>query len=450
MGKDKKQFVCNECGAFNLQWSGQCVSCKSWNTIEEEIISKDHYNSAIYDYDDSPQVLTKVSEKTHNRISTGLSELDNTLGGGLVIGSVVLVGGDPGIGKSTLILQSLANISKSKTTLYVSGEESVAQISNRAKRLNIKEDIFLVNQTNLAKIIAIIEKIKPETVVIDSIQTIVSDNILSASGSVTQVRECAAVLTQYAKKTNTILLMIGHVTKDGAIAGPRILEHMVDCVLYFEGDAGGRYRIIRAVKNRFGTVQEISIFAMSNKGLLQVDNPSAIFLAKGQKPAPGSMVMVYREATRPILIEIQALVSNSSGQSRKVCVGIEQNRLALLLAILHKHCDIKTYDKDVFINVVGGIKITETASDLAILLAIVSSLSNKIIPKNWVSFGEVGLTGEVRPVYNGEDRLYEAKKHGFKLAIIPKANAPKKAINGLKILTISYLHQALSYMDKNL
>lgn len=450
MAKEKKQFVCTKCGVVRPQWSGQCPDCKSWNSLEEVIIS-DNNASVLPNFPDAVvQNLTQVSQTEQERIPTGLTELDRTLGGGLVVGSVVLIGGDPGIGKSTLILQSIASINKNNITLYITGEESLSQVSNRARRLDIKEDILLVSETNLEKIIAIVEQVKPKVMVIDSIQAIVSPLSLSAAGSVSQVRDCAAQLTQYAKKTNTTLLMIGHVTKDGALAGPRILEHMVDAVLYFEGDAAGRYRIIRAVKNRFGAINEMSVFAMSAKGLLQVDNPSAIFLSNHKKPAAGSMVMVMREASRPLLVEAQALVSQSGGLVRRVCVGIDQNRLALLLAILHKHGAISTYDKDVFINIVGGIKVAETASDLVILLAIVSSIGNKIIPKNWLGFGEVGLTGEVRPVYNGEDRLYEAQKHGFKFAIIPAANKPKKAIKGLEILAISYLSEALEYIDKHL
>jgi DNA repair protein RadA/Sms len=371
------------------------------------------------------------------------------LGGGLVDGSVVLIGGDPGIGKSTLILQAIAAINKDNTTLYVSGEESADQISDRALRLGINEDILLLSETHLEKIIKLAKEVQPKVVVIDSIQTMVTDSSTSAPGSVTQVRDCAAQLTQFSKQTNTVLLMIGHVTKGGALAGPRILEHMVDAVLYFEGDAGGRYRIIRAVKNRYGAVNEISVFAMSETGLQQVENPSAIFLSNQSKPSPGSMVMVTREATRPLLIELQALVDQASGNPRRVCVGLEQNRLALQLAVLHKHGGISTHDQDVFVNVVGGIKVNETASDLVVMLAIMSSLRDKVIPQDWIAFGEVGLTGEVRPVYNAIERIKEAQKHGFKVAIIPKANSPKKPIKGLKIVAVEYLYQALQYMAEN-
>jgi DNA repair protein RadA/Sms len=395
------------------------------------------------------QSLNKIKSQANIRLSTGLSELDRTLGGGLVEGSVVLIGGDPGIGKSTLILQALASINSFENTLYVSGEESAQQISNRAIRLGIDADIQLLSETYLEKILKTVKNLNPKVVVIDSIQTLVSDTSTSAPGSVTQVRDCAAQLTQYAKQTNTIMLMIGHVTKGGSLAGPRILEHMVDTVLYFEGDAGGRYRIIRAVKNRFGAVNEISVFAMSEKGLQQITNPSAIFLSNENLSAPGSMVMVTREATRPLLIEVQALVDQANGAPKRICVGMDQNRLSLQLAILHKHGGVVTFDQDVFINVVGGIKVSETASDLVVMLAIVSSLRDRVIPKDWIAFGEVGLAGEVRPVYNAQERLSEAQKQGFKLAIMPKANAPKKPLKGIKIVAINRLSEALDYLIEN-
>jgi len=379
-------------------------------------------------------------------LTTGLSELDRTLGGGLVDGSVVLIGGDPGIGKSTLILQALAAINQSNTTLYVSGEESAEQVSERAIRLGIKEDILFISETHLEKILKISKEVQPKVIVIDSIQTMVTDLSSSAPGSVSQVRDCAAQLTQYTKQTHTILIMIGHVTKGGALAGPRILEHMVDAVLYFEGDAGGRYRIIRAVKNRYGSVNEISVFAMSGKGLQQISNPSSILLSNQKTPSPGSMVMVVREATSPLLIEIQALVDQANGPAKRVSVGLDQNRLSLQLAILHKHGGIATFDQDVFVNVVGGIKVSETASDLVVMMAIASSLRNKVIPKNWIAFGEVGLSGEVRPVFNASERLSEAQKQGFKVAIIPKANTPKKADKGIKIVPIEFLNQAIRYL----
>ena len=452
MAKTKVEFVCRECGASHHQWAGQCLDCKEWNTLEEIVLST-ATSSKPESLKDLPaskvQSLSEVKAQNKDRLSTGLSELDRTLGGGLVDGSVVLIGGDPGIGKSTLILQALATLNSDNTTLYVSGEESAEQVSERALRLGIKEDILFIGETHLEKVIKLSKDAKPKVIVIDSIQTMVTDLSASAPGSVTQVRDCAAQLTQYAKQTNTILLMIGHVTKGGALAGPRILEHMVDAVLYFEGDAGGRYRIIRAVKNRFGAVNEISVFAMGEKGLQQVSNPSSIFLSNQENPSSGSMVMVTREATRPLLVEIQALVDQSNGTPKRVSVGLDQNRLALQLAILHKHSGIATFDQDVFINVVGGIKVSETASDIVVMLAIVSSLRDKVIPSNWIAFGEVGLTGEVRPVYNAQERLSEAQKQGFEVAIIPKGNNPKKIIKGLKIVSVGYLYQAIQYLLEN-
>ena len=452
MAKTKVEFVCRECGASHHQWAGQCLDCKEWNTLEEIVISQ-ATSSKPESLKDLPaskvQNLTEIKAQNKDRLSTGLSELDRTLGGGLVDGSVVLIGGDPGIGKSTLILQALAKLNSDNTTLYVSGEESAEQVSERAIRLGIKEDILFIGETHLEKIIKLSKDVKPKVIVIDSIQTMVTDLSASAPGSVTQVRDCAAQLTQYAKQTNTILLMIGHVTKGGALAGPRILEHMVDAVLYFEGDAGGRYRIIRAVKNRFGAVNEISVFAMGEKGLQQVSNPSSIFLSNQENPSSGSMVMVTREATRPLLVEIQALVDQSNGTPKRVSVGLDQNRLALQLAILHKHSGIATFDQDVFINVVGGIRVSETASDLVVMLSIVSSLRDKVIPSKWIAFGEVGLTGEVRPVYNAQERLSEAQKQGFELAIIPKGNQPKKPIKGMQVIPVGYLYQAIQYLLEN-
>jgi DNA repair protein RadA/Sms len=452
MAKTKVEFVCANCGATHYQWAGQCLECKEWNALEEVFVtpSKVGQSASLKDLPPSRvQSLNEVKNQTSVRLSTGLSELDRTLGGGLVEGSVVLIGGDPGIGKSTLILQALASINSRENTLYVSGEESAQQISDRATRLGIDADVQLLSETYLEKILKTAKNLNPKVIVIDSIQTLVSDTSTSAPGSVTQVRDCAAQLTQYAKQTNTIMLMIGHVTKGGALAGPRILEHMVDTVLYFEGDAGGRYRIIRAVKNRFGAVNEISVFAMSEKGLQQITNPSAIFLSNENLSAPGSMVMVTREATRPLLIEVQALVDQANGAPKRICVGMDQNRLALQLAILHKHGGIVTYDQDVFINVVGGIKVSETASDLVVMLAIVSSLRDRVIPKDWIAFGEVGLAGEVRPVYNAQERLAEAQKQGFKLAIVPKANVPKKPLKGIKVVAVGRLSEALDYLNEN-
>ncbi len=452
MTKTKIGFVCIECGTNHPQWAGQCLECRAWNTVEEVVLSPAGVTQpeSLQDLPAAKiQNLCAIKTQNRNKLSTGLSELDRTLGGGLIEGCVVLIGGDPGVGKSTLILQAVANINKTNPVLYVSGEESAEQISDRATRLGIKEDVLLLSETHLEKIIQLGKQIQPKVIVIDSIQTMATSALPSAPGSITQVRDCAAQLSQFAKQTHTILLMIGHVTKGGALAGPRVLEHMVDTVLYFEGDAGGRYRIIRAVKNRFGAVNEISVFAMSEVGLKQVENPSAIFLSNQTKPAPGSMVMVVREASKPLLVEIQALVDYANGNPKRVCVGLEQNRLSLQLAVLHRHGSIATHDQDVFVNVVGGVRVNETASDLVVILTIVSSLRDKIIPRDWIAFGEVGLTGEVRPVYNGAERLSEAQKHGFKVAIVADANKPKKPLKGMRVIGVEYLNQALQYVLEN-
>jgi DNA repair protein RadA/Sms len=455
MAKDKIQFVCTDCGANHLKWMGQCSECGTWNTLKEfreaplkQSISQQQpsISAGITAFKPVVQNIKDIKESDQVRLKTQLNEFDRTLGGGLVEGSVLLLGGDPGIGKSTLILQILANLSKTQSVLYVSGEESAHQISQRAKRLSINESLPILIETNVENILLTTDEIKPKVMVIDSIQTMVTELSTSAAGSVSQVRECAQQLTNYAKRTNTILFLIGHVTKEGALAGPRILEHMVDTVLYFEGDAAGRYRLIRAVKNRFGAVNELSVFAMTPKGLKQIENPSAIFLSN-EKPAPGSVVTVIREGTKPLLLEIQALVDQTSGQFKRVSVGLEQNRLAMQLAVLHKHGGIVTADQDVFINVVGGIKTNDTAVDLAVMLAIISSFANKIIDKEMVVFGEVGLTGEIRPVYNGEERIVEAAKHGFKTAIVPKANKPKKEIKGLKVIGVETLQDALAIVS---
>jgi len=451
MSKDKIQFVCIDCGANHLKWMGQCSECGAWNTLKEfketplkQSISQSPSKTAITAFKPNVESLQEVKEMITKRQSTGISEFDRTLGGGLVDGSVLLLGGDPGIGKSTLILQILANLAKKQSVLYVSGEESKSQISQRAKRLGIDENIALLTETNIENILMIADEITPKIMVIDSIQTMMSALSVSAAGSVSQVRDSAQQLTNYAKRTNTILFLIGHVTKEGALAGPRILEHMVDTVLYFEGDAAGRYRLIRAVKNRFGAVNELSVFAMTQQGLKQIENPSAIFLSSDRATA-GSVVTVIREGSKPLLLEIQALVDNTSGQFKRISVGLEQNRLAMQLAILHKHGGIITSDQDVFVNAVGGIKTSDTAVDLAIILAIFSSLSNKIIDKDIVVFGEIGLTGEVRPVYNGEERILEAIKQGFKKVILPKANTPKNNIKGVVLLGVETLTDALNY-----
>ncbi|MGD9108624.1 MAG: DNA repair protein RadA [Gammaproteobacteria bacterium] len=450
MPKPKTIYACSKCGAQFPKWAGQCVDCGTWNSITEEAIA---VSSHPRDLKFSPKdfsgatILSAVSLQKTPRIATSSSELDRVLGGGLVSGSVILIGGDPGIGKSTLLLQTLCRMTAHHPipSLYVSGEESLQQITLRAKRLKLPEDsLKLLADTNVERILSVAQQEQPRILVIDSIQTMFTENVSSAPGAVSQVRESAAKLVQYAKQTNTALILVGHVTKEGAIAGPRVLEHMVDTVLYFEGDRNSRLRILRAVKNRFGAVNELGVFAMLDKGLREVSNPSAIFLSRTETPGSGSSVMVTWEGSRPMLVEIQALADQSHlANPRRVTVGLEYNRLAMLLAVLHRHGGIATYDQDVFVNVVGGMRILETAVDLPILLSIISSLKNKPLPTDLVIFGEVGLGGEIRPVQNGLERLREASKHGFKRAIIPDANAPKEKFKEMKIISVKYLHEAL-------
>ncbi len=443
MSKTKNIYTCQKCDAQFPKWIGQCSECGDWNSLVEETYtppSTEKTNPRFTGYADASKnkiiTLDKINLLEQPRISTNINELDRVLGGGLVQGSVTLVGGDPGIGKSTLLLQTVCNLSADHDVLYVTGEESLQQVAMRAKRLGLPQtNLQLLTETNAEQIIANAQKTKPNIMVIDSIQTVYSNLLQSAPGSVGQVRESAAQLVRYAKQTDTALFLIGHVTKEGTLAGPRVLEHMVDTVLYFEGDQDDRYRIIRAIKNRFGAVNELGVFAMTNTGLREVSNPSAIFLSRSEQHAPGSAIMATWEGTRPLLVEIQALVDESYlPNPRRVSLGLEQNRLSMLLAVLHRHGHIPTYNQDVFINVVGGVKVTETAADLALLLAVASSLRNKPLPADLIVFGEVGLSGEIRPVQNGQDRLKEAAKHGFKTAIVPKANAPKKSISGMEII----------------
>jgi DNA repair protein RadA/Sms len=450
MAKIKTQYHCKSCGAIHNKWNGQCSECKDWNTLEESIVqpkNKSENTSRFAGYAGENiriQSLGDVSLERDARITTGLSELDRVLGGGLVHGSVTLIGGDPGIGKSTILLQALASLMSMKS-LYVTGEESVQQISLRAHRLSLPlGDLRLLTETCVERILAMAEIEKPEVMVIDSIQTIYTEQLTSAPGSVGQIRESTAQLTRFAKQTGTSLFIVGHVTKEGTLAGPRVLEHMVDTVLYFEGDPGDRYRILRAVKNRFGAVNEIGVFAMTESGLKGVSNPSAIFLSSHEESVPGSAIMVTREGTRPLLVEVQALVDESHGSHpRRVTLGLEQNRMAMLLAVLHRHGGISMFDQDVFANVVGGVKITETAADLPVLLAALSSFRNRPLPSGLIVFGEIGLAGEIRPVPNGEERLKEAHKHGFKKAIVPKANAPRKPIGDMQIMAAQRLDEAL-------
>jgi DNA repair protein RadA/Sms len=450
--RDKTQFQCNECGAVQAKWVGQCPECRSWNTLAEVLIEQGTPGrparfKSFLKQPATVHSLDAVNQEAENRIGTGLSELDRVLGGGIVPGSVALIGGDPGIGKSTLLIQALSALSQSGAgpTLYVSGEESAQQISQRARRLELNlNSLFVLAENQLERIIIAMTAQHPQVVVIDSIQTVFTDSLQSAPGAVGQVRECAAQLVRYAKQTGTMVFLVGHVTKEGAIAGPRVLEHMVDTVLYFEGDSGSRYRVVRAVKNRYGAVNELGVFAMTDKGLREVSNPSAIFLSRHESPVAGVVVLVTREGTRPLLVEVQALVDPTRLQNpRRVTVGLEQNRLAMLLAILNRHCGIPTYDQDVFVNVVGGVRVNETGADLPVLMAILSSLRNRPLPDKLVSFGEVGLSGEIRPVQNGPERLHEAARHGYGQAIIPKANTPKSGLAGLEVIPVARLEQVL-------
>ncbi|MES2934348.1 MAG: DNA repair protein RadA, partial [Pseudomonadota bacterium] len=419
MAKQKTNYTCTECGGVTNKWTGQCPACYQWNTLVETIIEPAGQNRMSLPRQSIAQTapvlsLTEIDAIDVPRFGTGIDEFDRVLGGGMVAGGVVLIGGDPGIGKSTLLLQALANLSHIKSVLYVSGEESGAQIALRAKRLMIDaKDLKLQAEIQLEKIMSTLDELKPQVVVIDSIQTVYSDALSSAPGSVAQVRECAAQLTRMAKQSGITMILVGHVTKEGALAGPRVLEHIVDTVLYFEGDTHSSFRLVRAVKNRFGAVNELGVFAMTEKGLKGVSNPSALFLSQHDNQVPGSCVMVTQEGTRPLLVEIQALVDTShQPNARRLSVGLDQNRLAMLLAILHRHAGIAAFDQDVFINAVGGVKITEPAADLAVLLAINSSMRNKPLPRGLVVFGEVGLAGEIRPAPRGQERLREAAKLG--------------------------------------
>ena len=453
MSKAKSQYQCTSCGAIANKWNGQCADCGAWNTLEEAVNTNagKPANPRFEGYAGNSKITSaaNVSLRAEARISSGLSELDRVLGGGLVNGSVTLLGGDPGIGKSTLLVQCLANLSVTHSTLYITGEESLQQVAMRAQRLELPQDnLRLLAETRVEAILAHADKEKPDFMVIDSIQTVYTELLNSAPGSVAQVRESAARLVRYAKQSGTAIFLVGHVTKEGALAGPRVLEHMVDTVLYFEGESGSRYRCIRAVKNRFGAVNELGVFGMTEKGLQVVKNPSAIFLSKHPEPVSGSVILVTREGTRPMLVEAQALVDTShAGNPRRVALGLEQNRLAMLLAVMHRHAEIAMFDQDVYVNVVGGVRISETAADLPVLLACLSSFRNRPLPPDLVVFGEVGLAGEVRPVTNGEERLHEAAKHGFKRAIVAKANKPKTPIKGFRVDGIHRLHEALDLLD---
>jgi len=448
MAKAKSVYSCTECGGQVLKWQGQCPHCQAWNTLVETIAEAAPAGANRYSRiaeAGKPQRLSEVEAREENRIPSGIDEFDRVLGGGLVPGGVVLIGGEPGIGKSTLLLQSLAEVGKSRKVLYVTGEESPQQIALRAKRLGVDaSSVIILPDTNLQRIESVIRSEKPEVAVIDSIQTLYFDELQSAPGSVAQVRECAARLTRVAKSAATTMVLIGHVTKEGAIAGPRVLEHMVDTVLYFEGDTHSSFRLIRAFKNRYGAVHELGVFAMTEKGLKGVSNPSALFLSQHGSEVAGSCVMVTQEGTRPMLVEIQALVDDARAPNpRRLSVGLEQARLALLLAVLHRHAGIACFDQDVFVNAVGGVKIDEPAADLAVLLAIVSSLKNTPLPAKLVVFGEVGLAGEVRPVQRGQERLREAAKISFTQELIPHANRPRQPIAGLEVLAVRRVEEAV-------
>lgn len=445
--KTKTRFICNQCAATYSQWAGQCSQCGVWNALSEEKIAPIIKHTRGANYANQRSTVTLIEDvliDVEVRMDCGLSELNRVLGGGLVDGSVVLLGGDPGIGKSTLLLQTLANLSLQHEVLYVTGEESLQQVAMRAKRLQLPlAGIRLLAETHVETIIEQARVLKPRIIVIDSVQTIFTDTLSSAPGGVSQVREATAHLVRFAKMTQTAVFLVGHVTKEGALAGPRVLEHMVDCVLYFEGQNDSRFRAIRAIKNRFGAVNELGVFAMTDKGLREVANPSALFLSRQPEPMPGSAVMVTWEGSRPMLVEVQALVDEAHGQqAKRITAGLEQSRLAILLAVLHRHGGVATYDQDVFINVVGGVKISETASDLAILAAVVSSLRNRALDHETIVFGEIGLAGEIRPVQCGQERLKEAAKHGFKRAIIPHANAPKSSLP-MEVYPVKHLQNML-------
>ncbi|MDH5539517.1 MAG: DNA repair protein RadA [Rhizobacter sp.] len=445
MAKEKSIYTCSECGGSNPKWLGKCPHCGSWNTLVESVAegaSKHRFQPLART---QPVVtLSEIEASDVDRQPTGVDELDRVLGGGIVAGGVVLIGGDPGIGKSTLLLQALDVLSRQMKALYVTGEESAAQVALRSRRLGLNSSqVRVLAEIQLERILATIDAEQPAVCVIDSIQTVYSEQLTSAPGSVAQVRECAAQLTRAAKGSGTTIVLVGHVTKEGALAGPRVLEHIVDTVLYFEGDTHSSFRLVRAIKNRFGAVNEIGVFAMTEKGLKGVANPSAIFLSTHGEPVPGTCVLVTLEGTRPLLVEIQALVDSGGPSPRRLSVGIERDRLAMMLAVLHRHAGIAAFDQDVFVNAVGGVRISEPAADLAVMLAIQGSLRGRPLPRGFFAFGEVGLAGEVRPAPRGQERLKEAAKLGFSVAVVPKANAPKKAPEGLTIHAVDRIEQAM-------
>ena len=452
----KTAYVCNDCGAEFSRWQGQCSACKAWNTISEvRLLSasnstkNDRFSGYAGETRAKIQTLSEISLQETPRFTSGFKELDRVLGGGIVPGSAILIGGHPGAGKSTLLLQVMCGLAKNMTALYVTGEESLQQVAMRANRLNLPTDkLNMLSETSVEQICNLADQLKPQIIVVDSIQVMHLSDIQSSPGSVAQVRECASFLTRYAKTRQVAIIMVGHVTKDGTLAGPKVLEHAIDCSLLLEGEADSRFRTLRSHKNRFGAVNELGVFGMTEQGLREVKNPSAIFLSRGDEQTPGSSVMVLWEGTRPLLVEIQALVDHSMlANPRRVAVGLEQNRLALLLAVLHRHGGLQMSDQDVFVNVVGGVKVGETGADLALLLALISSFRNRPLPQDLVVFGEVGLAGEIRPVTSGQERISEAAKHGFKHAIVPFANKPKSTVENMEVFTVKKLADALAILD---
>ena len=452
----KTAYVCNDCGAEFSRWQGQCSACKAWNTISEvrlisasNSVKNDRFSGYAGETRAKIQTLSEISLQETPRFTSGFKELDRVLGGGIVPGSAILIGGHPGAGKSTLLLQVMCGLAKNTTALYVTGEESLQQVAMRANRLNLPTDkLNMLSETSVEQICNLADQLKPQIIVVDSIQVMHLSDIQSSPGSVAQVRECASFLTRYAKTQQVAIIMVGHVTKDGTLAGPKVLEHAIDFSLLLEGEADSRFRTLRSHKNRFGAVNELGVFGMTEQGLREVKNPSAIFLSRGDEQTPGSSVMVLWEGTRPLLVEIQALVDHSMlANPRRVAVGLEQNRLALLLAVLHRHGGLQMSDQDVFVNVVGGVKVGETGADLALLLALISSFRNRPLPQDLVVFGEVGLAGEIRPVTSGQERISEAAKHGFKRAIVPFANKPKSAVENMEVFTVKKLADALAILD---
>ncbi|GAA5316312.1 MAG: DNA repair protein RadA [Candidatus Pelagadaptatus aseana] len=454
--KSSSAYVCNECGADFVKWQGQCSECGAWNSLSEVRLGPTPSNRAerFEGYAGAAgsdvQLLSEIDLQALPRFSSGKGEFDRVLGGGFVPGSVVLIGGHPGAGKSTLLLQTMCYLAQQQEALYCTGEESLQQVAMRAQRLGLPTDkLKMLSETSVENLVSTAQKIQPKVMVVDSIQVMHMAEISSAPGSVSQVRESAAYLTRFAKQSGTVLILVGHVTKDGSLAGPKVLEHMIDCSILLEGSHDSRFRTLRGSKNRFGAVNELGVFAMTEQGMKEIHNPSAIFLQRADDVAAGSVVMVVWEGTRPLLVEVQALVDDSHmGNPKRVAVGLEQNRLAMLLAVLHRHGGLLIGDQDVFVNVVGGVKVVETSADLALLLAVVSSFRDRPLGQELIVFGEVGLSGEIRPVPSGQERLREAAKHGFKKAIVPAANVPRESIEGIKIVPVKNLQQALAALDQ--